>query len=107
MHVMKMTGKIPSPRQGACEFAITLIQDPPDFNPAYRRVKACIGAYRSVQAYTDRPYTPLRAYTRGKNQVEDVSKSEIPHFFFYSSCVFFFSSFFFFFFFVESILSVH
>ena len=40
-----------------------LIQKPPDFYPAYRRVKACTdGPYMPVRTFTVL-YGPIRAYT--------------------------------------------
>ena len=63
---------------------------PPDFYPAYRRVNARKGVYgRSVYACTDlygpfrafsRHYTLLRAYTRGKNQVDVVHERHFSSF---------------------------
>ena len=47
--------------------------EPPDFYPAYRRVKARKGWEKWVGFGL---YGPLRAFTRGKNQVVEGTKGE-------------------------------
>ena len=55
---------------------VVLLYDPPNFYPAHKHVKA--GKNGWGLAYTGL-YGPFRAYTRGKNQVDDMNKISVSH----------------------------